>query len=200
MLNGLLVFRYNHGSGIFDFDRFERPEHCVSVDEKALDDLGSRYRGAIGNPFRRFLVRRILSERDIRPEADDKNPGIPYDTIDPILLNSNGDGATTFIKRLLINDKVNEHYMQSTEFKYIFINCLNAIYSGDSLFSNIEARLIDNVVWELFLGERRKGLVPLSATGSGLKTVILVLLNVVIYPWLFGNPGVQQHIFSFEEI
>ena len=57
--------------------------------------------------------------------------------------------------------------------------------------------------WEVYLGEGTKGLIPLSQSGSGLKTVFLVLLNLLVIPKI---PNPQEHkkksqfTFAFEEL
>jgi hypothetical protein len=53
--------------------------------------------------------------------------------------------------------------------------------------------------WEVFLGEEHKGLVALSRSGSGLKTVLLVLLNLFVVPAFLGKPK-SQFVFAFEEL
>jgi len=57
----------------------------------------------------------------------------------------------------------------------------------------------DTDTWEIYLGEEGKGLVPLSASGSGLKTVILTLLNLLVRPD-FEKKDIANYIFSFEEL
>jgi hypothetical protein len=52
----------------------------------------------------------------------------------------------------------------------------------------------------MLIDERDKGLIPLSQSGSGLRTVILVLLNLIVYPWLVKNAPLSQFIFAFEEL
>ena len=52
--------------------------------------------------------------------------------------------------------------------------------------------------WELKLEEPVKGRVPLSHTGSGFKTVLLVMANLLIVPKL---PGIAKKLlFGFEEL
>jgi predicted ATP-dependent endonuclease of OLD family len=49
------------------------------------------------------------------------------------------------------------------------------------------------------LGENKKGLIPLSNSGSGLKTVFLVLLNLLVIPEIMGKPK-SEFTFAFEEL
>ncbi|WP_081337070.1 ATP-dependent nuclease [Pseudomonas putida] len=50
-----------------------------------------------------------------------------------------------------------------------------------------------------FLGEESKGPIALSASGSGLKTVLLTLINLLIRPD-FEKRSIEQYIFSLEEL
>jgi putative ATP-dependent endonuclease of OLD family len=54
-------------------------------------------------------------------------------------------------------------------------------------------------VWEIFLGEKQKGLVPLSNSGSGLKTIFLALLNLLVVPRIANKPR-ATYCFGFEEL
>ncbi len=55
--------------------------------------------------------------------------------------------------------------------------------------------------WEMYLGEPGKGLVPLSRSGSGLKTVLLVLLNLLVVPELGDDErDKSRFVFAFEEL
>ena len=51
----------------------------------------------------------------------------------------------------------------------------------------------------VYLGEDTKGLIPLSKSGSGLKTVFLVLLNLLVVPKV-ENKEKSQFTFAFEEL
>ena len=56
------------------------------------------------------------------------------------------------------------------------------------------------IVREIFLREGPHNLIPLSQTGSGIKTVLLILLNLVVYPKLVFKKPLSQFIFAFEEL
>ena len=53
--------------------------------------------------------------------------------------------------------------------------------------------------WEVYLGEDKKGLIPLSKSGSGLKTILLVLLNLLVVPKI-ENRDKSDFVFAFEEL
>ena len=53
--------------------------------------------------------------------------------------------------------------------------------------------------WEVYLGEDKKGLIPLSKSGSGLKTILLVLLNLLVVPKIEKRDK-SDFVFAFEEL
>ncbi|MCA9445385.1 MAG: AAA family ATPase, partial [Candidatus Omnitrophica bacterium] len=86
------------------------------------------------------------------------------------------------------------------------MNALNEIFGNDAEFDEIEVQHHDESTsghqedtWEVFLGEEKKGLIPLSRSGSGLKTVILTLLNLLVVPKI-DNESKSNYVFAFEEL
>ena len=80
------------------------------------------------------------------------------------------------------------------------LGALSHIFGNDGDFSRIEARYHEKPKeWEVCLGEPRKGLIRLSRSGSGLKTVVLVLLNLLVMPRLMSK-DTREFIFAFEEL
>lgn len=60
---------------------------------------------------------------------------------------------------------------------------LNKIMSGEATFNNIIVQNVndnEDPLWEVFLEEEEKGMVALSASGSGLRTILLVLVNLIL--------------------
>ena len=55
---------------------------------------------------------------------------------------------------------------------------LNEIFLTDAEFTEIVCQQLESDVWEIYLEEKTKGRIPLSQSGSGLRTIIVVL----IYP------------------
>lgn len=137
--------------------------------------------------------RRLLADRDIQPE--------PQSTT--LSLSCKGDGATNIIRRYMVssNSSLNRELIQNE-----VLSALNKIFTGDGLFTEIEVKLHDDMSadipegnWEVFLGEDKKGLVALSRSGSGLKTVILALLNLLVIPHM-NNQAKGNYVFVFEEL
>ena len=85
------------------------------------------------------------------------------------------------------------------------MNALNSIFGNDGQFSEIQVQHHDETPgekqdhWEIYLGEDKKGLIPLSKSGSGLKTILLVLLNLLVMPKI-ENRDKSEFVFAFEEL
>lgn len=136
-------------------------------------------------------LRRLLADRDIRPEVEETK----------LELTPDGQGATNIIRRLLLS--TSEEYPRDLIQKTL-LEALNEIFSGDAEFSEIQIQYHDvgddfiKGKYEVFLGEESKGLIPLSKTGSGLKTILLILLNLLIVPEI-EKKEYSSFVFSFEE-
>jgi len=141
-----------------------------------------------GNQFRR-----LLADRDIWPETPSNE----------LKLSPAGNGATNIIRRYIVtsNPKYPRELIQRD-----LLGALNDIFGKDGQFSEIQVKLHDEASgaipeghWEVFLGEEKKGLISLSNSGSGLKTVILVLLNLLVVPQIEGKAK-STFSFAFEEL
>src|SRR5262245_35124487 len=139
------------------------------------------------------LFRRLLADRDVHPEK----PG------NQLALGPDGHGATNIIRRYIVtsNPKYPREVIQS-----VLLKGLNTIFGKDGQFNEIQVKLHDEPNagqseghWEVYLGEEKKGLIPLSSSGSGLKTVILVLLNLLVVPAIENKPK-SNFAFGFEEL
>jgi putative ATP-dependent endonuclease of the OLD family len=133
---------------------------------------------------------RLLADRDIRQEQASK----------ALDLREDGAGATNIIRRFITtsNPAFPRELVQTD-----LLRALNTVFGSDGQFTEIQVKNHDEQdspgEWEIYLGESRKGLVPLSNSGSGLKTVFLVLLNLLVLPKLLGV-GKANFCFAFEEL
>lgn len=134
---------------------------------------------------------RLMAERDIRPEK-----GIDDCLIDrKLILKGDGTGATQVIQALIHN--VHEHRHLITD---VLLKALNEVFLGNAKFTEITAlRNTQTDLWEIYLSEENKKPHALSKSGSGLKTVILLLINILIRPVLEGKSH-SDYFFSAEEI
>lgn len=137
--------------------------------------------------------RRLLADRDIRTETPSTE----------LRLSPEGEGATNIVRRYIVSShpKYPREIVQRD-----LLNALNVIFGSDGQFTEIQVKLHDDAsvsahegAWEIYLGEKGKGLVPLSNSGSGLKTILLVLLNLLVVPEIEDKPK-SQYVFAFEEL
>ena len=142
-------------------------------------------------PLMETLYRHLAAERDIRPEPESNS----------LELSSSGDGATNIIRKFLFtsDDKYPREVIKDT-----LLQALNEICGNDMFFTEIYARKHDKEgnhhdCWEIYLGEREKGLVALSSSGSGLKTILLTLLNLLVIP-IIAERSSDQYTFALEEL
>ena len=139
-------------------------------------------------------LQRITAERNIQPEAADVG----------LDLSPDGKGATNIIRR----------YLNTSDSRYPreiiqrdLLSALNQVFGPDAEFNELITRHHDDKpppgiskdTWEVFLGEKKKGPVALSLSGSGLKTVILVLLHLLVVPRMKGHRP-SECVFAFEEL
>lgn len=142
-------------------------------------------------PLQDKIFRHLLADRDIRPEPPTRD----------LTLTPDGSGATNIIRRLITSadPKIPRELVQ-IELR----NALNKIFGSDGTFNEIQVQQHDSdggadSPWEVFLGEERKGLIALSKSGSGLKTVILVLLHLLVIPKISSKSS-SDYVFAFEEL
>ena len=137
--------------------------------------------------------RRLLADRDIRQESSTND----------LVLGSEGTGASNIVRRFITTS--NERFPREVIQKEL-LDALNEIFGNDGSFTEIQVQEHDDDEaegpqdhWEVYLGEEQKGLISLSKSGSGLKTILLVLLNLLVVPRI-ENTEKSEFIFAFEEL
>jgi putative ATP-dependent endonuclease of the OLD family len=113
------------------------------------------------NPLQGKSVRRLLAERDIRPEG----------AANDIRVESNGTGATNAFARIITRTRYDSDIVRVR-----LRDRLNKICEPDASIAEILVKENDTGSWEIFFEERLSGTVPLAHSESGLKTILLVLL------------------------
>ncbi|HEV2680131.1 MAG TPA: AAA family ATPase, partial [Rhodanobacter sp.] len=86
-------------------------------------------------------------------------------------------GATAVIQRYLSNSN-----LPSELIEVHLLRELNSIFEPDNEFTRILVQKQMDDKWEVYLEEKEKGRVPLSASGSGLQTVLIILLSLHTVP------------------
>ncbi|WP_168210544.1 ATP-dependent nuclease [Persicimonas caeni] len=128
---------------------------------------------------------RLTSERDVRPE-----PASGELDVDP-----NGRGATNLIRNYLTSAELPHDLVEES-----MLDGLNEIFESDAYFTRIMTKHDKNETWEVFLEEDGKPLVRLSDSGSGLKTVLLVLTFLYLVPHSKNPKEPDKYFFGFEEL
>jgi predicted ATP-dependent endonuclease of OLD family len=152
------------------------------------EERGSLLARNIGNPFQSSKLRKLFAERNIVPELQ---------TASNVVVTETGLGATQIIHEFLNYRHRNRSLVEET-----LLKALNEIFNPDSNFERITTLLDESSKnWEVYLYETRKGgWIALSNSGSGLKTIILVLVNLILVPVVEAHPSISEYIFAFEEL
>lgn len=157
--------------------KIDRP--ASEVEKKYLSKLN------ISPILRSYKHIKLDADRDITAEKVGEG----------IALSSSGAGATQIIQKHLLHVGFDRSLIQEK-----LLDALNKIFAPDLVFNEITTRYhSQSDQWEIFLGEVDKGPIALSASGSGLKTVILTLLNLLLRP-NFESTSLSKYIFSLEEL
>lgn len=146
------------------------------------------------NGFNNKTSLRIRADRDISPEIENN---LPITRLNDLKCAENGNGATTIIHKF-----INLATLDRNKVKVDLLNALNMIMKPDAVYSDIFVQQIDvhpNLLWEIYLEEASGLTIPLSKCGSGLKTIILVLINLILLP-IIKNKQPSQIIYGFEEL
>jgi predicted ATP-binding protein involved in virulence len=150
----------------------------------SLNEYYERLAQSVENPFKNKLFQRLSAERDIIPETLSGD----------LEIKRNGQGFTSVVARFLTKF---EHPTDLVAVK--MLEALNTIFAPDASFTSISVQQYGDGPWEIFLNERGKGTIPLAHSGSGLKTILLVVGFFVLLPHLKGK-ALSNFIFAFEEL
>ena len=127
-------------------------------------------------------IRKVAAERNIVPEEQNGCVVLP-----------NGIGATSIISTYLNDSKKDEKLVEEE-----LLSTFNEILGEDAHFDAIKVQQVEqpdkSYLWEIFLTEQGERY-PLSKMGSGLKTILLVLINLLIC-----TKEKSARVFLFEEL
>lgn len=156
------------------------------VDSTVYNSVAPNLARVKGNPFTNFSFKRLLADRDIIRENE----------ADTLEIQSNGQGVTNAIRAYLNTASLPSSLVEET-----LTNELNTIFEPDGRVNRILVQQTQGTgsEWELYFEEIEKGRVPLSHTGSGLKTILLVLAFLHLVPHMEGTP-LSRYLFGFEEL
>ena len=134
------------------------------------------------------VTKRIFAERNVKSEKENSS----------LEITGYGDGLTTIINNFLNKSKLVEEKVRE-----VLRNKLNEIMGDDANFTEIVTQQVeyakDDIRWEIFLREENKGRIALSQSGSGLKTILMVLVFTILVPEI-EKKKLSEYIFLFEEL
>ncbi len=144
-------------------------------------------------PLAGKTFRQILADRDIKPE--------PMSGTAALTISAAGEGVTSVVAGFAHDSSLDRDLIRKQ-----LLDALNAIFNPDAEFSEIVPRIHmdaghghNHGDWEIFLSEADKGAVALRSSGSGLKTVLLVLSNLLIAPHIDKKKR-SEYVLAFEEL
>jgi putative ATP-dependent endonuclease of OLD family len=153
-----------------------------------------QYKDAFTQIFKALFLgktfKRINAERDILPET----------FYSKSVLGKDGSGATILIWRYLKLKDFDQDVIKKQ-----FLTELNKIIKPDIEFVDIIVKEIESVSdgvnskGEIQLENTQGGWVYLSKMGSGIKTIILLLLNLIVVPEIEGLDR-GKYVWGFEEL
>lgn len=150
--------------------------------KKYWDNLASKI------SYNEKITKRIYAERNIKPEKE---------TID-MKVNGYGDGITS-----VINNYLNKAKYDESKIRKQMLEKLNEIMGNDAHFTEITTQQVeynkDDIKWEIYLREESKGRIALSKSGSGLKTILMLLVYTILLPDI-EKKNLSDYIFLFEEL
>lgn len=142
------------------------------------------YLKAIDHPYKGLKVLHLTAERDIRSEfASNK-----------MEMASNGTGLTNIIRQLINVEGLDQDVVEIT-----LLEKLNRITNPEIDFTRILVQSSSDDVWEINFEQGLGRRIPISKMGSGVKTILQVLVMLYVIPKLDGRK-ITDYIFAFEEL
>ena len=161
--NSLTVRLQPNGSHFVEKDPpFDLAEKVLNA-HRFQDNLAKHF----SNPLEGKFFKKLAAERNIVPEPDGDKA-----------LHPSGDGASYIIQKFVNTASLGKRHLVETD----LLEALNDIFAPEAKFDRILTQKLDDGNWEIYLEEQSKGIISLSDSGSGLKTIILVLINLLLIP------------------
>lgn len=157
----------------------------VFSEQELLNDFQDYLLPSINKPFEGKTFRRIPPERDIKMEGNDQTN---------LTISPEGVGATNIIRQIVLRSNLNTNIIKKE-----LLFALNSVVNPDINFVDILPQEHDGGIVEIYLEDSENGLIALSKMGSGIKTILLVLLNLIVIPKAESHRE-SNYVFCFEEI
>lgn len=164
------------------FDQFE----SLVKNQPGFDFQIQRIYRHVESPFIGIQIVKVAAERDLVREVQASK--------DMPSFAANGAGLTAFIA-YLCNSSPETNRIVEQEFRAE----LNKVLEPDISISALRVFQDENGAWEVHIQGGDRQLIPLSNSGSGLKTVVHTLAAIWLRPRL-GHYRISDTIFLFEEL
>lgn len=181
----ILKWKYQSSYSINKFLSLDEPQiqnplkNLNAIEQKYFSELVRNQK----SPLTGRIFKKISPERDIVPESDDGNCDVL----------GNGRRVTNIIHHF-----INKAWLPSDLVEKTLLSELNKIFGSDGNFTDIVCQQLSNGSWEVSLQEELKGRIPLSQSGSGLKTILIVLVFLYLVPKLEKH-SLKDYVFGLEE-
>lgn len=167
----------------------ELMQKCQNVEQ--FVDLGTNYLSKL--QYQKII--KLSADRNLIPEPQSSNKIVKED----------GQGATNLLRQYL-----NVGSLPNEVVEIEMLNALNLIMRPENQFERIMCQEIeptgrDVTTWEIML-LNENGKIPISSSGSGLRTILLVLIKLLLEVRERGvrvnesKPEVDGFVFVFEEL
>nr|WP_313833630.1 AAA family ATPase [Candidatus Nitronereus thalassa]MDT7043134.1 AAA family ATPase [Candidatus Nitronereus thalassa] len=172
---------------ILDHDFDLTHERAMNAFRRGLDQL----KGHLQNPFQGYEYLSIQAEREIKSEVVNFGSQFDYRVF------PDGTNLTQLLVRCLNEEKGHFDGWQNLV-EVELLGRINAVVSPDLIFTRLYTKIDGNGnCWEIYLEEANKGGVRISDCGSGIKTIIFVMVILYVVPHFLQG---KKFIFSFEEL
>lgn len=153
-------------------------------------DLANRFKS---NKLKRLKIIKLSADRNLIPEVQNGEKTVSED----------GAGATNLLRQYLNVASLPNEIVEGD-----ILEALNEIMKPENNFTRIMCQEIEttdssNPMWEILL-VNENGKIPISSSGSGLKTVLLVLIKLFLETREYTSNNIESSIcnsiFIFEEL
>ncbi len=155
---------------------------------KQIDNFTNLANNYLNNNIRRLKLIKLSADRNLVPEIQNSNRKIAED----------GAGATNLLRQYL-----NVANLPNEVVDKDILNALNQIMKPENYFERIMCQEVETTggassQWEVQL-VNENGKIPISSSGSGLRTILLVLIKIFLETRENEN-SLNNIIFIFEEL
>ena len=160
---------------------------------KRIDNFYFLANNYLNNNIRRLKLIKLSADRNLVPEIQNSNR----------IVSEDGTGATNLLRQYLNVANLPNEVVEND-----ILNALNQIMKPENHFERIMCQEIEttdgaNSKWEVQL-VNENGKIPISNSGSGLKTILLVLIKLFLETRETTNynfePLLTNTVFIFEEL